>query len=393
MSYSLRDYGTMIADEARTSAYVEALRRAVRPGDVVLDLGAGTGIFSLLACRLGARRVHACDTNAAVELAGELARRNGFGDRVVCHEGPSTRLTLPEPVDVIVSDLRGKLPLAGRGLAALIDARERLLKPEGTVLPRRDTLWLALASAPEAHRRAVTPWSGNDLGFDLGPWSALLAQSWSPAQPRAIDIASRPVLWTELDYRTIRHTDARNRVTCVADRDLEAHGFFLWFDASIGDEAGFSGGPDAPALPYGCGFFPWPSPVRVKAGDAVEVDLGATLIGDDYTWTWRSVVGETRFEQSTFLGGVVSASAMRRRSASHVPELTEDGRVTLRVLEGLGQRRSLGEIADDLLVEFRGRFTDRRDALGFVGDLAVEYGASGPNPVAQPAATGGRRAT
>jgi len=44
-------------------------------------------------------------------------------------------------------------------------------------------------------------------------------------------------------------------------------------------------------------------------------------------------------------------------------------------------------------VEFRGRFTDRRDALGFVGDLAVEYGASGPNPVAQPAATGGRRAT
>ena len=59
MSYSIRDYGTMMADEVRTNAYAEALRRAVRPGDVVLDLGAGTGIFSLLACRFGARRVHA----------------------------------------------------------------------------------------------------------------------------------------------------------------------------------------------------------------------------------------------------------------------------------------------------------------------------------------------
>src|SRR5215831_18693579 len=110
MPYALRDYGTMIADQARTTAYVEALRRAVRPGDVVLDLGAGTGIFSLLACRFGARRVHACDTNAAVEVARELARSNGFADRIVCHEGPSQLLTLPEPVDVLVWDVRGALP-------------------------------------------------------------------------------------------------------------------------------------------------------------------------------------------------------------------------------------------------------------------------------------------
>jgi len=373
MSYSLRDYGTMMAGERRMSAYADALRKAIRPGDVVLDLGAGTGIFSLLACRFGARRVHACDENAAVHVAADLGRANGFDDRIVCHEGPVHQLTLPERVDVIVSELRGVLPLYGRSVRALIDARGRLLKPGGILLPQRDALWVALASAPEEHQRAVTPWSGSDLGFDLGRWSALLANSWISAQPRASQLASRPVMWGDLDYRTLQRPDVRGRVACVADRDAEVHGFFLWFDATIIDGVGFSGGPDAPTLPYGCGFFPWPRAVPVKAGDAVTIDLGAKLVGDDYTWTWRTVVGETRFEQSTFFSGVVSPATMRRRAASHRPELSEEGRVTLAALEGLRTGRPLGEIADDLFAEFRGRFGSREACLGFVGDLAVKY--------------------
>ena len=216
MSYSARDYGAMLANEARTNAYAEALRRAIRPGDVVLDLGAGTGIFSLLACRLGARRVHACDENAAVRMARDLGRSNGYGDQIVCHQVPGHRLTLPEPVDVMVSDLRGALPLSGRSVSAVIDARARLLKPGGILLPQRDTLWIALASAPEDHQRAVAPWSTNDLGFDLGRWSALLAQSWIRAEPGASQLLSRPVLWCDLDYRIIDSPDAvRHRMPTI----------------------------------------------------------------------------------------------------------------------------------------------------------------------------------
>jgi protein arginine N-methyltransferase 1 len=374
MPYSLRDYGKMISDEVRAPAYAEALRRTVRPGDVVLDLGAGTGIFSLLACRFGASRVHACDTNAALEVARELARRNGFGDRIVCHEGPSGRLTLPERVDVIVSDLRGVLPLAGRAVSTLIDARARLAKPEARILPERDELWLALAFAPDDHRRAVTPWLANDLGFDLGPWSARLAQSWMPAHPRSSDLLSRPVRWWELDYRTVENGDARRRVTCLAERDGEAHGFFLWFDAVIAGQVGFSGGPDAPKLPYGSAFFPFPRPLSLAAGRTVEIDLAATLIGEDYTWTWRTTAGETSFEQSTFFAAGVSAKTLRRREESHVPQLTDEGLAALRALEELRRRRPLGQIADELLVEFPGQFASRAACLGFVADLSVIYG-------------------
>ena len=373
MSYSIRDYGTMMADEVRTNAYTEALRRAVRPGDVVLDLGAGTGIFSLLACRFGAQRVHAADENAAVRIARELGRSNGYADRIVCHEGPGHLLTLPEQVDVIVSDLRGVLPLSGRSVSTLIDARARLLKPGGILLPQRDSLWVALASSPEDQQRAIAPWSTNDFGFDLGRWSALLANSWVRAEPRASQLLSRPVLWCDLDYRIVDSPHARHQVTCVTDRGAEAHGFYLWFDATILEGVGFSGGPDAPKLPYGCAFFPWPRSVALNAGDTVTIDLDAKLVGGDYTWTWRTVAGETRFEQSTFFSAVVSPETMRRRAASHVPELiTEEGRVMLRTLEGL-RARSLGETADDLLAEFPGRFRSRQECLEFVGDFSVKY--------------------
>ena len=56
--YPITAYGRMIADEVRMDAYVSALRFVVRPDSVVVDIGAGTGIFALLACRFGARRVY-----------------------------------------------------------------------------------------------------------------------------------------------------------------------------------------------------------------------------------------------------------------------------------------------------------------------------------------------
>ena len=98
----------------------------------------------------------------------------------------------------------------------------------------------------------------------------------------------------------------------------------------------------AEGLPYGCGFFPSPRSVPLRTGDAVTIDLDARLVGDDYTWTWRTVAGETRFEQSTFFSAAVSTETLRRRAASHVPELTGEDEIMLRALEGLRRRRPMG---------------------------------------------------
>ena len=41
----------MVSDRVRTEAYQRALAATVRPGDVVLDVGAGTAIMGMLAAK------------------------------------------------------------------------------------------------------------------------------------------------------------------------------------------------------------------------------------------------------------------------------------------------------------------------------------------------------
>ena len=131
MSYGIYDYGSMMGDSVRMEAYVQALRNVVTPKSIVLDLGAGTGIFSMLACRFGAHKVYALEPNEAIQLAKKLVADNGLADRIEFIQEISTRVTLPEKVDIIIADLRGALPVYSLHIPTIADARKRFLKPGG----------------------------------------------------------------------------------------------------------------------------------------------------------------------------------------------------------------------------------------------------------------------
>ena len=84
----------MYTNQPRFNAYAAALRAAVNPNSVVLDVGAGTGIFSLLACQFGARQVYAVEPDNSINLARQAAAANGFSDRMTCIQNLSTRIDL-----------------------------------------------------------------------------------------------------------------------------------------------------------------------------------------------------------------------------------------------------------------------------------------------------------
>jgi len=136
--YGIPEYGEMISDGVRMDAYARALRKVVKPGCVVLDIGTGTGVAAMLACQLGARRVYAIEPNDAIFVAQEIAAANGYGATIQFFQALSTEVTLPEPADVIVSDMRGILPLYRNHLVAIADA------PDPRALGR-----VPFAAAPE----------------------------------------------------------------------------------------------------------------------------------------------------------------------------------------------------------------------------------------------------
>src|SRR5438874_1025018 len=97
--YDVRAYGMMIEDSARVECYSRALSRTIVPqSSVVLDIGAGTGIVTSLACRHGARKVFAIEPDNIIILAREAARAGGYADRVEFIQGLSTGVDLLEEI-------------------------------------------------------------------------------------------------------------------------------------------------------------------------------------------------------------------------------------------------------------------------------------------------------
>ena len=379
--YSLAAHGTMIADRVRMDAYARALRGAIEPGTVVVDIGTGTGVLAFLACQAGAKRVYAIEPGDAIEVAREVAAANGFADRVEFIEALSTRVSLPELADVIVSDLRGVLPLFRDHLPSIIDARRRFLKPDGVLIPHRDVVWAAVATAPDLYDAHVAPWERNAYGLDMGAARRIETNAWRKCQARSIHLLLQPKCWASLDFATIERADVTGELLWSGVRAGIAHGLILWFDTDLGYDAGFSNAPGAPEVLYGQAFFPWPHAVSLAAGDSVCVSMRATLVGEDYVWCWNTRVldgseaGRVKadFRQSTLSATPLSASKLARRAADYAPSLNEDGRVDRLILEALDAHTPLGHIAAQVLAQFPARFANWHEAMARVGDLSVKY--------------------
>ncbi|HRA18865.1 MAG TPA: 50S ribosomal protein L11 methyltransferase [Anaerolineae bacterium] len=378
--YSLEAYGDMISNRLRFDAYVQAMRQTIRPGDIVLDIGTGTGIFALLAAQLGARHVYAVESSDAVQLGRECAAASGLADAISFHQGLSTDLRLPERADVIVSDLRGVLPLHDGHLAAIIDARQRLLKPGGRLIPLRDTVKAAIVSNAAVYEQLTSPWDGQALGLDLKPALRLATHRWRSAVIGKEDLVTAPAELFTLDYHRIDAPGAAGSAELTVERGAVAQGLAVWFDALLADGISFTTAPGAPRLVYGHAFFPWPQAVPLSAGDRAEIALRADSIGGHYEWRWRTRLrddsGKVRatFDQSSFDGRTFSLDRLRRRAADARPLASSEGRALAMLLALFDGTQDLTGMAEVLVGQFPEQFPTLREALDFAAEASVRFG-------------------
>lgn len=170
-----------LKDELRTLAFRDAIRAVVRPGDVVVDVGAGTGILSFFAAEAGAAAVHAVEIDpvSAAALRRSVALNPAVGDRVRVVEGDAAQADLP-PADVVVAEIietglldeqqvpvlnalraRGVITSATRLLPAWYETTLQLVAAEdryyGFAIAAPKHEWPFYASGPGWHPTAVTP--------------------------------------------------------------------------------------------------------------------------------------------------------------------------------------------------------------------------------------------
>ncbi len=372
--YSLKGYGDMIADSVRYRAYMGALERTVRPGSVVLEIGTGPGIFAVQACRLGARRVFAVEPAPVIQVAREIAAANGCADKIEFIENISTKISIPLQADVIVSDLRGVLPLFQQHLPSIADARRRFLAPGGTLIPKQDAVWVSVVEAPREYAGLVEPWKHADL--DAGPALALVLNDCQKIRAMPEQLLAAPALWATLDYYQIETAHFENVLDLSVARDGIGHGLLVWFDACLVDGIGFSNAPGKPEAIYGSMFFPWTEPVSLRKGQQLQVELKAKLVQNDYVWSWNTRFfrshGATlaQFHQSQFKAAIFSKQKLQKSASDYVPRLSTEGILNRRALELMDGQLTLEQISKRLFQDFPGQFKRWQQALAFVTQLS-----------------------
>ena len=377
MEYFLRAYSHMIADEVRMHAFERALAQAVRPGSVVADIGAGTGAISLAAARLGARKVYAIERDDVIEVARQIVGRNGLDERISCIQAPSGEVELPEPADVIVSDLRGVLPLYDGHITAVVDARSRFLASGGVQIAARDRLCAALAESSEEYSKNISVWEQDD--FDLATARDLAVNSWWRVRFKGHELLSAPQTIGVIDYTTVTDPRFRGEAVFETRRTGTAHGVCVWSEMELAPEIGLSNAPGQPELIYGQAFFPLSRPLPLMSGDTVSFKLDATLVDDEYAFSWTTSASPSKgtpaaFTQSTVLGAVITPRRLQSSRSDFTPSLGPRGQAARRALELMDGGTTTGTIADTLVAENSELFPTRTDALRLVVEIVRCYG-------------------
>lgn len=306
----------MVTDRVRLAAYRGALERAITPDCVVADIGTGIGIFAVLACQMGARRVYAIEPDPVIEVGREVAADNGLADRIEFIAELSTDVSLPEPVDVIVSDLGGVLPINGGAVAAVIDARERFLREGGVLIPARDLLWGALADARKPTYYDSEALADGHLGVDMRAAERFAVNQVRRTRLTPEELIVEPRNWGVVDHRQALSPEFSGEFSWDVTSECRANSLCLWFDKELADGIGFSNAPGAPKALYGQAIFPLESPIGLAEGDRVTISIDVRPIPDGDLWRWRTRVepagggAEVTFNQSNLRAAPIPLSRL-----------------------------------------------------------------------------------
>lgn len=274
----------MLADVRRLDAYERAIRALVKPGDVVLDIGTGTGVLAMLAARRGARKVYAVESMSVVEVARDLVAANGLQHIVEVIHDDLTLMSPREPVDLIIGDFLGTF-LVDDGMLPAVAVAGGWLKKGGRCSPGRVTLWVAPVG--DIGVPVVDVFRQPIYGLDLRA-----AMRHAVSHPTITATTPQALLGTAQRFHTHappnEPPDFEGALRYTLSRDGVLRGLVGWFEAELAPGVILTNAPGTDTH-WGQALFPLP-PRPVRAGEVLDVHLGLDVDRGELVWTWS--VGE-----------------------------------------------------------------------------------------------------
>lgn len=333
MDYAqLTSHRAMLRDEARTEAFRKAISKTVKEGDVVLDVGSGTGILSLFAAKAGAKRVYAVERSPTSAMVAHLAELNGFADVIVPLQHDIRMAPIGEKVDVIVSEWMGTIGVDENMYGAILWARDQHLKDGGSVIPRKVTAHMAPVAT--SIRTDTLFFHDKPYGVDLSPLGEQMVNDLLMTRyvMRPDDLAATAkTLWVS-DAKKDTADDVRAPYAAELEfsisKDSGVTGLAAWFTAELASGVSLSTAPDAPPTHWGQLMLPCQQRLDLKKGDKLHAKMMAEAVGPGpLQMMWSVAAGAGPAQSQDTMGGQLIAQYTPEPDPSEAgpPELSKLG--------------------------------------------------------------------
>jgi protein-L-isoaspartate O-methyltransferase len=267
-------YFPLVQDTARHKLYNMAFRRAIRQGSHVLDIGAGTGLFAMMAARAGAAEVVACEANPAVAAAAsEIVTRNNLTNRVRVVAKHSSDLEigidLMRPVDVLVWDNLARNLIGAGALTAIERAVRCLVRPGARIIPAKGAIRIALAEDKKACRTQMHVVEG----FDLSAFNRLAAPYYRiRVGDERLALRSKPDDLFCFDFQSGGPFPEGRACVSLSASGGRVNGIAQWVRLEVEEQAQYENCPfDNRTSSLSALFYPLMQPVEMARGDTLTV--------------------------------------------------------------------------------------------------------------------------
>ena len=272
----------MLADHERNDAFEEAIKRAVNEDSVVLDIGTGSGILSMMAARAGAQKVYTCETNQYIaDAAKENIKKNGYKKQIKLFAKKSSQVTEteidPKP-NLIVAEIFDAGLLGEHAIPSFRHALSQLAQPGTQVIPKAAEVKGKLL---HAERQASVNPMKNISGLDFSAFDQFrVAEEYITQNLSEIthEFCSDEFDLMSVDFNNPWEAFAPGQykwytVEVPITSDKPIHGVAFWFILHLDDEIRLSSEPGRPDNHWGQAVSFFPEAISAEAGKTMKLPI------------------------------------------------------------------------------------------------------------------------
>ncbi len=266
----------MLHDEERSELYDKAIRHVVSPDHLVLDVGTGSGLLSMMSARAGARQIVACEAQPPVaDVARRVIAGAGYDDLITVVPKMSTTMNVPDDLprraDVLVTETVD-CALLGEGiLPTIAHARRHLLTDDAIIMPCSGRVFAQLVESPSLFRKNHV---GRLYGFDFTEFNELSSIEYFDSRLRHHEHRrlSEPIEVFRFDFYRDDAEPRRAEFVVPPATAGVCHAVVFWFELELLPGISLTNSPETPNSHWKQAVQCLPVPIEVRPDEPLLLD-------------------------------------------------------------------------------------------------------------------------